>query len=175
MTLKAKKMSQFFLLSIYNDQGIQQLGVEIGRSPVFLYEDQTGKPTPEEYPIFKKINLADGKWHRLAISVEGKNVTLIIDCSQQISEHLARSDNPEISTNGITVFGTRILDEEVFEVSVMVDDNSAQRKFKEVTFIGLQSVVPKLDRVSVFEREASPSPTHPEPDFGVFINDIKSL
>ncbi|GCC29266.1 hypothetical protein chiPu_0007704 [Chiloscyllium punctatum] len=115
MTLKAKKMSQFFLLSIYNDQGIQQLGVEIGRSPVFLYEDQTGKPTPEEYPIFKKINLADGKWHRLAISVEGKNVTLIIDCSQQISEHLARSDNPEISTNGITVFGTRILDEEVFE------------------------------------------------------------
>jgi len=47
---------------MYNEQGIQQLGVEVGRAPVFLYEDQHGQPTPEMYPIFKKINLADGKW-----------------------------------------------------------------------------------------------------------------
>lgn len=114
-TLKAKKNAQFFLLSVYNDQGIQQLGVEIGRSPVFLYEDQTGKPTPEDYPIFKKINLSDGKWHRLGISVEGKNVTLIVDCDQRITERLGRSDNPVVDTNGVVVFGTRILDEEVFE------------------------------------------------------------
>lgn len=60
-TVKPKKGSQSFLLSVYNEQGIQQLGVEVGRSPVFLYEDQHGKPSPEDYPLFRSINLADGK------------------------------------------------------------------------------------------------------------------
>lgn len=60
-TVKAKKGSQAFLLSIYNEQGIQQIGLEMGRSPVFLYEDHTGKPGPEDYPLFRGINLSDGK------------------------------------------------------------------------------------------------------------------
>lgn len=61
-TVRAEKGSQFFLLSVYDDHGVQQLGLEVGRSPVFLYEDQHGQPTPEMHPIFKKVNLADGKW-----------------------------------------------------------------------------------------------------------------
>lgn len=65
-TVRAKKDAQFFLLSVYDDQGVQQLGLEVGRSPVFLYEDQHGQPTPEKYPTFKKVNLADGKWVELA-------------------------------------------------------------------------------------------------------------
>lgn len=60
-TVKAKKGSQAFLVSIYNEQGIQQIGLEMGRSPVFLYEDHTGKPGPEQYPLFRGINLSDGK------------------------------------------------------------------------------------------------------------------
>lgn len=60
-TIKPKAGLQSFLLSVYNQQGIQQLGVEVGRAPVFLYEDQHGKPAPEEYPLFRSINLADGK------------------------------------------------------------------------------------------------------------------
>ena len=60
-TIKPKAGIQSFLLSVYNQQGIQQLGVEVGRAPVFLYEDQHGKPAPEEYPLFRTINLADGK------------------------------------------------------------------------------------------------------------------
>jgi len=59
-TVKAKKNTQFFLLSLYDEQGVQQLGLEMGRSPVFLYEDHKGQPAPDLYPIFKKINLADG-------------------------------------------------------------------------------------------------------------------
>lgn len=61
MTIKPKAGVQSFLLSVYNEQGIQQLGVEVGRAPVFLYEDQHGKPAPEDYPLFRAINLADGK------------------------------------------------------------------------------------------------------------------
>lgn len=61
MTVKPKKGIQSFLLSVYNEQGIQQIGVEVGRSPVFLFEDQNGKPAPEDYPLFRTVNIADGK------------------------------------------------------------------------------------------------------------------
>ncbi|TMS10117.1 Collagen alpha-1(XI) chain, partial [Larimichthys crocea] len=113
-TVKPKAGLQSVLLSVYNEQGTQQLGVEVGRNPVFLYEDQHGKPTPEQYPMFRSINLADGKWHRVAISVEKKSVTIIVDCKKKMTRPLHRSDQAVINTDGITVFGTRILDEEVY-------------------------------------------------------------
>ncbi|CAB1320972.1 unnamed protein product [Coregonus sp. 'balchen'] len=113
--VKAHAGLQAFLLSIYSEQGVQQLGVELGRSPVFLYEDQTGKPAPEDYPLFSGINLADGKWHRIAISVSKKNVTLLLDCKKRMTKALPRSNSPVVDTKGITVFGARLLDEEVFQ------------------------------------------------------------
>uniref|UniRef100_A0A674J8E3 Collagen type XI alpha 1 chain n=1 Tax=Terrapene triunguis TaxID=2587831 RepID=A0A674J8E3_9SAUR len=115
ITVKPKKGIQSFLLSVYNEQGIQQIGVEVGRSPVFLFEDQYGKPAPEDYPLFRTVNIADGKWHRVAISVEKKSVTMIVDCKKKTTKALDRNDRAIVDTNGITVFGTRILDEEVFE------------------------------------------------------------
>lgn len=63
-TVRPKSGLQSFLLSVYNEQGVQQLGVEVGRSPVFLYEDQSGRPTPEDYPLFRGLNLVDGKYVR---------------------------------------------------------------------------------------------------------------
>lgn len=60
-TVKAKAGLQAFLFSIYNEQGVQQLGLELGRSPLFLYEDQNRMPSPDKYPLFKGVNLADGK------------------------------------------------------------------------------------------------------------------
>ncbi len=56
----------------------------------------------------------------MAISVEKKTVTIIVDCKKKITKHLLRSDHATINTNGITVFGTRILDEEVFQVKFPV-------------------------------------------------------
>uniref|UniRef100_A0A674BV28 Collagen, type XI, alpha 2 n=1 Tax=Salmo trutta TaxID=8032 RepID=A0A674BV28_SALTR len=114
--VKAHAGLQAFLLSIYSEQGVQQLGVELGRSPVFLYEDQTGKPAPEDYPLFSGVNLADGKWHRIAISVSKKNVTLLLDCKKRMTRALPRSNSPVVDTKGITVFGARLLDDEVFQV-----------------------------------------------------------
>uniref|UniRef100_A0A8C8GAY1 Fibrillar collagen NC1 domain-containing protein n=1 Tax=Oncorhynchus tshawytscha TaxID=74940 RepID=A0A8C8GAY1_ONCTS len=113
--VKAHAGLQAFLLSIYSEQGVQQLGVELGRSPVFLYEDQTGKPAPEDYPLFSGVNLADGKWHRIAISVSKKNVTLLLDCKKRMTRALPRSNSPVVDTKGITVFGARLLDDEVFQ------------------------------------------------------------
>ncbi|CAM4565091.1 unnamed protein product, partial [Lepidochelys kempii] len=85
------------------------------RSPVFLYQDQSGRPPPEDSPLFRGINLADGKWHRLALSVHRQSVTLILDCKKKVTRTLPRGPRPVIDTRGITVFGTRILDEEVFQ------------------------------------------------------------
>ena len=52
----------------------------------------------------------------MAISVEKKTVTIIVDCKKKITKPLMRSDQAVVNTDGITVFGTRILDEEVFQV-----------------------------------------------------------
>lgn len=57
------------------------------------------------------------RWHRIALSIHKKNVTLVLDCKKKATKFLGRSDHPIIDVNGIIVFGTRILDEEVFEVS----------------------------------------------------------
>ncbi|XP_010021969.1 PREDICTED: collagen alpha-1(XI) chain-like, partial [Nestor notabilis] len=113
--VRPKPGLQTFLLSIYNQDGVQQLGLELGDSPVFLYEDQHGLPHPEDYPIFRGLRLADGKWHHLAWSIRRRSVTLVVDCGHQETRVLPRSSRPTIDTNGITVFGTRLLDEEVFQ------------------------------------------------------------
>ncbi|XP_055487104.1 LOW QUALITY PROTEIN: collagen alpha-1(XI) chain-like, partial [Leucoraja erinacea] len=96
MTLRPKRTTQAFLLSIYSGQQVQQLGVEIGRSPFFLYEDQHGQPPQSSTPIFSSVSLADNKW-------------------KKVTRPLARAHNAILDTSGILVFGTRILDQEVYE------------------------------------------------------------
>lgn len=52
----------------------------------------------------------------MALSVDKKSVTIIVDCKKKVTRPLRRSKGAVIGTEGITVFGTRILDDEVFEV-----------------------------------------------------------
>uniref|UniRef100_A0A663DMI3 Thrombospondin-like N-terminal domain-containing protein n=1 Tax=Aquila chrysaetos chrysaetos TaxID=223781 RepID=A0A663DMI3_AQUCH len=117
-TVRARRGGQAFLLSIYDERGVQQLGMEIGLSPVFLYEDQEGRPAPEQYPVFRRVNLADGRWHRVALAVKGTNVSLLVDCHLLATLPLERGPQPLVSTEGVTIFGARLLDEEVFEGDV---------------------------------------------------------
>lgn len=56
------------------------------------------------------------RWHRIAYSVQDKSVTLYLDCQRVETLDLQRGDNTVVSTDGVTVFGTRLLDEAVFEV-----------------------------------------------------------
>ncbi|XP_032706486.1 collagen alpha-2(XI) chain-like isoform X2 [Lontra canadensis] len=103
------------LLTLYSAQGVQQLGLELGRPFRFLYEDQTGQPQPPAQPVFRGLSLADGKWHRVAVAVKGQSVTLIVDCKKRVTRPLPRSARPLLDTHGVIIFGARILDEEVFE------------------------------------------------------------
>uniref|UniRef100_A0A287D2T5 Collagen type XI alpha 2 chain n=2 Tax=Ictidomys tridecemlineatus TaxID=43179 RepID=A0A287D2T5_ICTTR len=106
------------LLTLYSAQGVQQLGLELGRPVRFLYEDQTGRPQPPAQPVFRGLSLADGKWHRVAVAVKGQSVTLIVDCKKRVTRPLPRSARPVLDTRGVVIFGARILDEEVFEGDV---------------------------------------------------------
>lgn len=56
----------------------------------------------------------------MAISVHKQTITLILDCKKKTTQKLLRSPSPIIDTKGIVVFGTRILDEEVFEVGTVL-------------------------------------------------------
>lgn len=50
--------------------------------------------------------------------MEDKSVTLYLDCKKVETLELMRGDGPVVSTEGVVVFGTRLLDEEVFEVNI---------------------------------------------------------
>lgn len=72
-------------------------------------------------PVSVRINFTTlSRWHRVAISVHKQTITLILDCKKKTTQKLLRSPNPIIDTRGIVVFGTRILDEEVFEVGTIM-------------------------------------------------------
>lgn len=64
--------------------------------------------------------LSSPRWHRIALSVSKKNVTLLLDCKKKMTRPLLRSSSAEVDTNGITVFGARLLDEEVFQVRAVL-------------------------------------------------------
>ncbi|XP_061436068.1 collagen alpha-2(XI) chain-like [Lethenteron reissneri] len=57
-------------------------------------------------------------WHRVAVSVRGTKVTLLVDCRERWAGELGRSGDARIDTRGVTIVGTRILDDEHFEGEV---------------------------------------------------------
>lgn len=63
------------------------------------------------------------RWHRVAFSVSKKNVTLLLDCKKKMTRPLPRGNKAVVDTNGITVFGARLLDEEVFQVRSSIKIN----------------------------------------------------
>lgn len=63
------------------------------------------------------------RWHRIAFSVSKKNVTLLLDCKKKMTRPLPRGNKAVVDTNGITVFGARLLDEEVFQVRSSIKIN----------------------------------------------------
>lgn len=48
--------------------------------------------------------------------MRGKSVTLYLDCQKMETQSLQRGDDAAVSTDGVTVFGTGLLDKSVFEV-----------------------------------------------------------
>ena len=60
----------------------------------------------------------------MGVAVKGQSVTLIVDCKKRVTRPLPRSARPVLDTRGVIIFGARILDEEVFEVTRAVREQS---------------------------------------------------
>lgn len=45
-------------------------------------------------------------------------MTLYLDCQKIETQSLQRGDDAVVSTDGVTVFGTRLMDKAVFEVGI---------------------------------------------------------
>uniref|UniRef100_A0A8C4LXZ9 Collagen type V alpha 3 chain n=1 Tax=Equus asinus asinus TaxID=83772 RepID=A0A8C4LXZ9_EQUAS len=105
VTLRGQPANQSVLLSIYDEGGARQLGLALGPALGLL-----GDPFR---PLPQRVNLTDGRWHRVAVSVDGGMVTLVADCEPQLP---VLGQGPRfISTAGLTVLGTQDLGEETFE------------------------------------------------------------
>lgn len=61
-------------------------------------------------------SLSSFRWHRIAYSVQAKSVTLYLDCQRVETLDLLRADSAEVSTGGVTLFGSRLMDEAAFMV-----------------------------------------------------------
>jgi len=105
ITLRGQPANQSVLLSIYDEGGTRQLGLALG--PALGLLGDSFSPLPQQ------VNLMDGRWHRVAVSVDGRMVTLVADCEPQPP---TLGHGPRfISTAGLTVLGTQDLGEETFE------------------------------------------------------------
>ncbi|KAK2087311.1 Collagen alpha-3(V) chain [Saguinus oedipus] len=105
ITLRGQPANQSVLLSIYDETGARQLGLALG--PAL---DLLGGPFR---PLPQQVNLTDGRWHRVAVSIDGGMVTLVTDCEAQppVLGHGPRF----ISIAGLTMLGTQDLGEKTFE------------------------------------------------------------
>lgn len=68
-----------------------------------------------------------------------KSVTLYLDCEKVKTLDLLRGDDAVVSTEGVTVFGTRLLDEEVFEVWYCERILVSQNEY--TVYVKVQSIV----------------------------------
>ncbi|CAG2061642.1 unnamed protein product, partial [Timema podura] len=98
------------LFTVYSDTGDEQLAVSLGDDVTLFYEDSEGKPQTENTLSFG-VNISNGEWHRLAFSVKGDAVTLILDCKKQITKALPREPGSNLNTAGIILIGQQLLDE----------------------------------------------------------------
>lgn len=59
------------------------------------------------------------RWHRLGFSVKGDSVTLIADCTTQITKKLERKITSKLSTDGLILTGVQLMeDESYFTVNI---------------------------------------------------------
>ena len=58
------------------------------------------------------------RWHRLGISVLGDSVTLVYDCSENITLPLNRSRASELDIDGVIFIARQLLEDDIFLVSM---------------------------------------------------------
>ena len=116
-----------YLLSLFNQNGMKQIGVEVDSNPSFLYVDDRSTARDSDHPSWN-VNFADGRWHRVAWSVRTEQngdstIELYVDCRLVGSRVLKRNGNAgEIASDGIVIFGRNGHDGGEFEGDIQQFD-----------------------------------------------------
>jgi len=91
------------LFTIYGDSGEEQLILSLGRDIKFFYSTN---PDDRNELISFDVDISDGQWHRLGVSIKGDSVTIILDCNRHIMKKLRR--NVEKTIAGILMIGQQL-------------------------------------------------------------------
>lgn len=91
------------LFTIYGDNGEEQMILSLGRDIKLFYSTN---PDDRNKSISFGVDVSDGRWHRLGVSIKGDAVTIILDCDKQITRRLRR--NLEKTIGGIIMIGQQL-------------------------------------------------------------------
>ena len=77
-----------------------------------------GKSSAKKHRVKFGSKLADGKWHRLGISIKGNSITAIADCKKQQTRAIDRGGGKDdaLSNTGIVLLAQEIDDNTFFDV-----------------------------------------------------------
>lgn len=119
--MKSKQsFSRVPVFSIYTSESEESLVLFVGSEIAVVYQDSEGVLVEDNLISFD-ASTNDLQWHRIAISVKGDSITLIFDCSQQITKKLQRSANPRIATDGLIFMGVQLDEEEDYFMVNFID------------------------------------------------------
>lgn len=74
------------------------------------------KATKELQRLFQKRLIFS--WHRLALSIKGDSVTLLVDCQVRDTQPLRRKPGSTFNLAGVLVVGAQISPDQYYDVSI---------------------------------------------------------
>lgn len=111
------KPSQVFsrvpIFSMQSQDGEEVLVVFVGSEIAVIYQDSESEILEDNLISFE-ASTNDLKWHRIGISFKGDSITVIFDCSKQITKKLPRSANPKLAVDGLIFMGVQFDEEEEY-------------------------------------------------------------
>lgn len=116
-TVKTERGNTGSLFSILTADMKLSLGFTV--NPVAL---RYLKPDGSDGEVTFPVSLADGQWHRIAVSVGERAIVMVVDCAEQVRREFVlekpRDFPARINTTGTTVLGSDFSAGSYFRVSI---------------------------------------------------------
>lgn len=159
------------LFSIYSSQSKKVLAMTVGRDVALYYEDPGGCPLIMDLHSFG-VDIADDRWHRLALSVRGDTMTLIVDCDRQITRPLKRRGGVPIAVDGLILTGIQLQEADGFyvgDIETFVVANTPDEAFYICSKYAPDCVTEGSSRTTGFEMELAQNLEYAPPAVAVVV------
>ncbi|KAJ3609661.1 hypothetical protein NHX12_024177 [Muraenolepis orangiensis] len=108
---KSSRREDWYLWQVFDKYGIPQVSIRLDGENKAVEYNAVGLTMDAVRAVFKSEevdDLFDRSWHKIALSVEAKSVSLYLDCKH--IQTLAIGDREDIDIQGKTVIGKRLYD-----------------------------------------------------------------